>query len=319
MKKWIQKYRSLSFEQKTLFNTVFSVFLNVILAIVKFILAIIFQDVFFFVAGVFNTFILISKLSCYIGVKYPKVKSFKFHNNMIGTFLFLAGFQYGIHMTRLLFKKAEVFNYGMVLGVIVAFVSFVEMGIAIKGCFNSFGKGHYYRNIKLINLCSAFTAIALTEVAIMSFASGIDHREISGMFGMAVSIIIEFIAIYIFIAPYVSLVDRKHNVYQLKNGQNKYQDDKLIIELTISKWYGNYHYEANVQDNKIDGYIIKGESPIFKWNIYILILVIVLSEILIFPYAIGALVFHFKCSTLVKKLDEKLLELGYEKIKEEED
>ena len=316
MHEWINKYRSFTFEEKTLFTTKFSIFLNAFLAIVKFVLAIIFKDVFFFVAGVFNIFMMISKLSCFIGV--PKIKSFKFHNNMIGIFLFLSGFQYGVYMTRLVFHNADVMDYDMILGIIVACVSFVEMGIAIKGCFNSFGKGHYYRNIKLINLCSAFTAIVLTEMALMSFASDIDSRRLDGMFGMVISIIIELIAIYIFIAPYISLVDRKHNVYVLKDGCLKLDQDKLIINLTNSKWYGNYYYEAKVENNKINGHIIKGKTPLFKWNIWITILVITLSEILIFPYAIGALIFHFKCSILIKKLDDKLLELGYEKIIEEE-
>jgi len=137
MHEWINKYRSFTFEEKTLFTTKFSIFLNAFLAIVKFVLAIIFKDVFFFVAGVFNIFMMISKLSCFIGVKYPKIKSFKFHNNMIGIFLFLSGFQYGVYMTRLVFHNADVMDYDMILGIIVACVSFVEMGIAIKGCFNS--------------------------------------------------------------------------------------------------------------------------------------------------------------------------------------
>lgn len=318
MQNWISKYRALSFEEKTLFATRFSIFLNILLAIGKFIIAIIMKDVFFFVAGVFNLFILISKLSCYIGVKYPNIKNFKFHNNMIGIFLFLSGFQYGIYMTRLVFYDVKVMDYSMFLGTMIAFISFVEMGVAIKGCFNSFGKGHYYRNIKLINLCSAFTAIVLTETAIMSFASEGDSRQLNGLFGMAVSIIIELIAIYIFFAPYISLVDREHNVYILIDGNKKLEKDELIIQLTNSKWYGNYVYKAKVMDNKIDGHIIKGNSPLFKWNIYITILVILLSEILIFPYAIGALIFHFKCAKLIKKLDSKLLDLGYKKILEEE-
>lgn len=318
MKNLISKYRSLSFEERTLFNTMFSIMLNILLALIKFILAIVFRDVFFFVAGVFNIFVLISKLSCYLGVKYPHLKSFKFHNNMIGIFLFLAGFQYGIYMTRLVFHDATSMNYDMILGIMIALVSFIEMGFAIKGCFNSFGKGHFYRNIKLINLCSAFTAMVLTEMAIMSFASDMDHRLLSGMFGMAVSVIIELIAIYVFFAPYISLVDRKHNVYVLKEGNTKLDKEELIIPLTNSKYYGNYVYEGKVKENSIDGYLVKKRSPLFNLNIYIKIFIIVLSEILIFPYAFGALIFHFKCSSLIKKLDTKLLELWYIKVKEEE-
>ena len=48
MHEWINKYRSFTFEEKTLFTTKFSIFLNAFLAIVKFVLAIIFKDVFFY-------------------------------------------------------------------------------------------------------------------------------------------------------------------------------------------------------------------------------------------------------------------------------
>ena len=277
MKELIKKYRAMTFEEKTVFTTIFSVVLNNVLAIVKFILAIVFEDVFFFVAGAFNMFILISKVQCYFGIKYPEKRSFKFHNNMIGIFLLLSGFQYGVYMTRLVFHDANVMEYDMILGIIVACVSFVELGFAIKGCFNSFGKGHYYRNIKLINLCSELTAIVLAEMAIMSFASEEDSRVLSGLFGMSVSLIIELIAVFIFVAPYVSLIDREHNVYKLKPNYSRLNQDKLEIQLTNSKWYGNYYYSAKIIDDKIDGHIIKGKSLIFKWNIWILIIVFTLS------------------------------------------
>ena len=56
------------------------------------------------------------------------------------------------------------------------------------------------------------------------------------------------------------------------------------------------------------------KSPIWSWNIYWLSLVILLSEILIFPYAAGALVFHFKCRNIINELDNKMLGKGYKKL-----
>lgn len=314
MKELIKQYQALTFEEKTIFTTKFSIFLNIVLACAKFILAIFFEDVFFFVAGVFNIFIMISKLQCFFGIKFPEKKSFKYHNIMIAIFLFLSGFQYGVYMTRLVFHDADVMKYDMFLGIMVACVSFVEMGVAIKGCFNSYGKGHYYRNIKLINLCSALTAIVLTEMALMSFASEIDSRKLDGMFGMVVSVIIELIAVFILIAPHFSLVDREHNVYKLLDGHIKLDVKELNLKLTNSKYYGNYSYIAQVKESYIDGHIIQGKSRLFKWNIWITILVITLSEILIFPYALGALIYYFKNGALIEKLDERMLELGYEKV-----
>lgn len=313
MMKLINKYRALSFEEKTIFMTKISILNNLVLAAGKIILSIFF-GVFFLVAGIVNVFIMGSKYQCYLGERYPHKKTFEYRNRMIGLFLLCAGVEYAIYMARMTFTNVDIMKYDMILGICVACVAFVELAIAIKGCFNSFGKGHYYRNIKLISLCSALTAIVLTEVALTSFASEVDTRVINGLFGMIIGGIIVLISIYIFIAPKISIVDREHNVYKLKEGSEKIEDKEIVIKLTNSKYYGDYSYVGKIDGDIIDGHIVKGKTPIWSWNIYVLILVITLSEILIFPYAVGALIFHFKCSGLIDKLDKIMLDKGYEKI-----
>lgn len=313
MVKLIDKYRSLSFEGKTIFTTKISILMNLCLGIGKIILSF-FMGVFFAVAGIVNICIVMAKSECYVGVKEPHNKSFNHRNKFISAFLFVAGLQYSIYMGRLIFTDISIMDYDMILGISIACVSFVELAIAIKGCFNSFGKGHYYRNIKLISLCSALTAIVLTEVALTSFAAEGDTRLINGIVGMLVGIVIILISIYIYYAPRVSIVDREHNIYRLINGNNSINEEKVNIKLTNSKFYGDYVYIGINKDNIIDGHINKEKSPIFGWNIYIKILIIVLSEILIFPYAIGALVFHIKCRNIIKKLDLMMIEKGYEKV-----
>ena len=315
MLKIINQYRGLSFEDKTIFTTKLSILLNFVLGVGKAILSIFF-GIFFLVAAIVNFFIMLTKLECYLGVKYPQKKSFDYRNKCVGAFLLIAGLEYAIYMARMIFTDVAIMDYDMILGIIIACVAFVELAIAIKGCFNSLGKGHYYRNIKLTSLCSALTAIVLTEVALTSFASENDLRVINGIVGMIVGIIIVLIAIYVFIAPRVSIVDKEHNVYKLKEDSDPIKDEEIKIQLTNSKFYRDYVYVGRVNGNIVDGHIIQGKSPIWSWNIYLLILVIVLSEILIFPYAVGALVFHFKCRNIIKDLDNKMLEKGYEKVGE---
>lgn len=276
-----------------------------------------FFGLFFLVAAIVNFFVMLAKLECYLGEKYPNKKSFEYRNKCVGSFLLIAGIEYVIYMARMIFTNVSIMNYDMILGILVACVSFVELAIAIKGCFSSYGKGHYYRNIKLISLCSALTAIVLTEVALTSFASETDLRVTNGIVGMVVGIIIILISIYIFIAPKVSIVDKEHNVYKLKEGKELVKDQEIKIKLTNSKFYRDYVYVGKIEKDIIDGHISQEKSPIFSWNIYILILVIVLSEILIFPYAVGALIFHFKSRNIINDLDKKMLELGYEKVVQE--
>ena len=93
----------------------------------------------------------------------------------------------------------------------------------------------------------------------------------------------------------------------------------IEIILTKSKFYSNFTYKGRANGNVVDGHIIKGESPIKKWNIYVIILVILLSEILIFPYAGGALWFHLSNYKLIVNLDEEMKKLGYEKIEIDEE
>lgn len=313
MNKYIEQYKKMSFEEKTIFSTRFSILFNAVLAVGKFIISF-FSSFFMIAASIINVFMMLSKIECYYGEK-AKGKDFIHRNRLIGIFVILAGTEYGIYMGRLIYSNVDLMQYDMILGIIIACVSFVELAIAIKGCFNAFGKGHYYRNIKLINLSSALTAMVLTQIAITSFASEEDTRFISGLFGLCVGIIIILIGCYILIAPKISVVDKLQNNYK---SQNETSDSKIIIPLTDSKFYGNYTYVGVVTNNICNGKIEKGKSPIFQWNIYIKILIIVLSEILIFPYAFGALVFHFKSSKIINKLDQTMMEKGYIKINTEE-
>lgn len=310
MLKWLNNYRTLSFEDKTIFNTKFSIIFNLIMATSKIILSM-FMGVFFLIAGIVNICLGGAKFYCYRGVRYPNRRSFIFRNRFIGGFIIVGGMQYAIYMARLIFTDVKIFNYDMLLGIIIALVSFIEIAVAIKGCLNASGKGHYYRNIKLVNMCSALTALILTMVALLQVEGKGDYRFVCGISGMIVGIGIVFIGIYVLYAPLISIVDRRHNVYRC---DDKYEEDFEVL-LTSSKFYASYYYKGVIKDGIIDGYIIKGKSPLFKgWNIFVIILVCILSEILIFPYLIGALVYYFRASSLVKKLDIKMKELGYEKI-----
>lgn len=314
MKNIVKHYRTLTYKEKLVFMTMFSIVLNFILAIGKIILSF-FNGVFFLVAGIVNILILISKLQCYLGVKKPNKKSFKYRNNMISIFLSLAGIEYGIYMARLVFTDVSVMDYSAWLSINIALVSFVEMGFAIYGCFKTYGIGHYYRNIKLINMCSALTAMCLTEVALTSFASEVDTRVIDGILGMSVGFVIVLIALFIYLAPIFSIVDKEYNVYKKQEKSDTINTETIEIKLTNSKFYGDYLYVGKVKDDIIEGHIVKGKTPIWKYNIYIKITMIVLSEILIFPYAIGALVFYFKNYKVIDKLDKIMENKGYKKIK----
>ncbi|MDE5856450.1 MAG: hypothetical protein K2H06_05330 [Anaeroplasmataceae bacterium] len=314
---FVKKYRNLSFEERTIFHARFSILFNLILAVGKVILGFLINTVFFVTAAI-NVFMMLSRFECYLGATKSHRRSFRFRNNFVGTFLLLAGVGYTVYMILLLFSVFEMKGYTMVEGTLIAFVSFIELGVAIRGCLNAYGTGHYYRNIKMISLCSALTAISLTEMAIMSFADSTDTKVIDCWFGIGIGILIIILGIYVFIAPMVSIIDRKHNVYQMTEASDL-TEDRFKFKLTNSKFYGNYYYIGKIDRNIVDGLVLQEKNPIFKWNVFVLIAVILLSEILIFPYAIGAIIFHFKNAGLIKKLDKLMGSHGCIKLEGKEE
>ena len=85
--KVVTKFRNMSFEERCIVTVKFSIIFNSILALGKFGLAIFNQDVFFFVAGVINIFMMISKLECYSGIKLNNNQYSK--NTLVAIFRFI--------------------------------------------------------------------------------------------------------------------------------------------------------------------------------------------------------------------------------------
>lgn len=308
IKKHILNYRKMSFESRTAFTTRFSLLSNIFLAIAKWVLAI-FNGFFFFVAGSINIFIFIAKLFCYLQIKHDK-KDNKIINNFIALSLMLAGILYSVYMGRLIYSNASVMNYSIILGITVALVSFIELGLAIKGIIKGSRKSLFYRNIKLISLCQAATAIVLTEVAIMSFTTDYNSSRVTnGIFGIVDVIFIILISIIIFMSPKLSIIGKEKRCYIEKNKS----DETKSIEVLLLKsfWYGDYLYKGKLGNGKIEGTICKQKWKFNSLNIYIKILLLVLSEILIFVYFIGYIIYKIKEMFIINKLDTYMKDNGY--------
>lgn len=313
MKKIINKIKSFSFKEKLLFTSLFSIILNALIGIFEIIISIKY-GIFFLIAGIQNLCLMFARIECLLGMFNYKNRSFKIGNLTISLLLISAGIEYIIYMSRMVFSDVNVTEYGMIMGIIIACVSFFQMGLAIRGLFVSYGKGHFVRNLKLINFCTALTAIVLTEVAITSFASEESTRIYDGIFGMVIGFIIIIIGIFIFIAPKISIVGKEYNIYKTNSFNTALKTQSFKTTIIKSNLYGDYYYEGNVSGKYIKGYIKKGKSKIFKLNVILLIIIFTLSEILIFPYFVGWLIHYFKSSILIKKLDKKMNDLNYYRL-----
>lgn len=288
-----------------------SILINLALMIGKFLLAYFF-GIFFLISGLVNLFWVLSRGLCYYGIKHDTKIPFEKINSLIGAFVLLAGSIYAIYMLTLVFAGRQIIGYGMVLSIAIAAVSFFELGLAIYGIFDSKGKGQLYRDIKLIDLCAAMTAIIWTEVALLSFAYDGNSNIICGISGAVVGLVIFLVGVFITFAAKFSIQDRTHNTYILTDDTKQYDNGTdFEIKLLKSKVYGDYTYRAKFNDGEFDGEIERGEGLLGKLNLLSKILVIILSEILIFVYAIGALIYLLRSMTVLKKLDTEMRNMGF--------
>lgn len=313
--KLIDNFKQMTKIERASLTTKFSIILNITLGVSKFVLSI-FCGVFFLFASIINIFGAISKIICTKGMQ-EKIEKEKFNkrNTFIGVSLFIIGIAYVIYMTRMLLNDVNIMSYDMILGIIVAVVSFSELGLAIIGIFGIGEHGHYYRNLKIINLATAVMAISHTEVAIMSFAHDGDPRFINALCGLIAGAFVCFLSLFIFFGPKFSILDKKVRTYKLIDKSKRLIENNIRIDITNSKFYSNYYYVAVVKHNKVKGVIKKDKNPLRKWNIVLLIFVIILSEILIFPYLIGWVIFLLRTPSFIKRLDKKMFNLGYEPFK----
>lgn len=319
MRNLIRKYREMPFEQKTILKTIIGLCFSAVLACGKLVLGL-FTDYNMISIAVYTFGILFAKFECVLGVKTNK-RTFKQRNIMTAVFLFVSSVFYIGFMCRMFFIERHIKSQSMVYVLLLAFISFVELGFAITGLIRTKNKGHYYRNIKIINFCVALIAILTTQMSILNMNSETSIVNIANAYsGIGVGIFIALCAIYILFAPKTSVIDREHNIFRLENEtKNKLIDlnDKTVeLLLSWSTVYGSYVYRATVKDGIIDGHIERNKSLWKRMHLFWKIICCILSEILLFVWLIGRLLFFFRSINLPKRLESKMNNNGFVKIGE---
>lgn len=318
MKKLIRKYRELSFEQKMIWKTIIGLCFSAILACGKLIIGI-FTDYNLISVAVYTFGILIAKLECVLGVKTNKM-TFKQRNTFTAVFLLFSSVLYIGFMSRMFFIERRIKNNGLVYVVLLAFISFWELGFAIAGLIRTKNKGHYYRNIKIINFCVALIAILTTQISILNMESEGVVSIINAYSGIGVGIFIALCAVYILIAPKTSILDREHNTFVLKEADKNrlidMQSKAVEIMLCRSAVYGDYIYTAKIENNTVEGDIVRGKSLWKRMHILCKILCCILSEILIFIWLTGRGILFLRSVCLPQRLAKLMEKNGFESPKE---
>lgn len=316
MKNPIRKYRDMSYEQKTLLITVTGLCISAVLAAGKFVIGLL-TDYNLCGVAVYTAAILLSKLECVLGIKNDK-KSFKQSNLLISVFLFISSVIYVCFMCRMFFTGRAAKQYSINYVLLLALISFTELGFAIYGLIRTRSKGYLYRNIKIINLCIALIALLTTQMTILDFTASADMKFYNAYTGIGVGVFIAACAVYIFIAPYVCVTGRERNAFTLADVTlNKLVDmTKPTVSLTLcaSRIYGSYVYIAAVGGKVVDGEIVRESSLWKRMRLPLKILCCILSEILIFVWLAGRAVFFLRSVNLPRRLEKRMNSNGFLKI-----
>lgn len=317
MKKLIRKYKELSFEQKTIINTVIGLCFSTVLACGKLIIGL-FTDYNMISIAVYTFGILLAKLECVLGVKSNKL-TFKQRNILVAVFLFISSAIYIWFMCRMFFIDRKLKNNGLIYVLLLALISFTELGFAIAGLLRTKNKGYFYRDIKIINFCIAIIAILTTQMSILNMFSETGVVSIGNAYtGIVVGIFIALCAVYILFAPKISVIDREHNVFELtdekKNKLINMENNTVEMPLCRSGVYGSYIYRATIENGQVNGNIERDATLWKQMHVSLKILCCILSEILLFVWLIGRLVFMLRSINLPERLERKMKNNGFVKV-----
>ena len=166
-----------------------SMFKDYIFAAIKIVFGIFTQSYFLSVSGLYSICIGFAKGSFFKGKSIgerldPQSREYKQneykHLARMASFILIGSIVYVVYMTRLFFISST-YNYGEIPAITIAAVSFAEITLSVIHLKKA--KGALFAGLRCVNLTSAFTAMVLTQVAILSFADETDcsvYNAISG-------------------------------------------------------------------------------------------------------------------------------------------
>lgn len=318
MKKRILNYINLPYEQKLILKTVVGMLFSAALAVGKLIIGL-FGDYALCGTAAYSLAMLAAKLECVIGTR-TQTKSFAHRNRMVAVFLMISSVCYTVFMSRLLFTERVPTEYPLEYVVILAFISFVEFGFALSGLIRTKDKGHFYRNIKIVNFGLAMIAILTTQITLLDFTQTPSADGFNGCAGIGIGIFLAICAVYVYFAPRISVVGREYNEFRLcfvaQNKLIRTSDTGQSVELMLCKSYvyGSYVYRARLEGETLRGNIERQPSLWKRMPVAVKILCIVLSEILMFVWLGGRLIYFFRTIDLPGRLERILQKQGFERV-----
>lgn len=283
-----------------LFNIITGLFLNYSILII----------------GIYSLLISFSKLVSLYSISKNKANDTRF-NLLTAILIFISSLIYIIYMSLLLNDLYIKTKYTLVYSIFLALIAFTQLTITIGSFFKINIDTLARRNLLLIYFICALTSLLTTQIALLSIntSPSIDTNFYNGISGISIGIFTLIISLFIvFSKKYSLIVNNNFAFKEVDSSKNKKLDltnKENSLVLIKSKIYGTYIYSYSYQADSINGNIIKIKPSIKNINIFIKIILIILSEILIFIYLIGYLIFLILLIFIKDKLIKIMEDNGF--------
>ena len=208
MKNLLNDIINLEKNDKTMLLLIFATLGNIILAFIKFIFSLVLPSLWFFVnAG----FLIVLSISRFFSIRNygrqrnitnEKIKKEIGYKNYLhnGILLIILGIMYFFVSVYMYYKgtNTTIHEY---LTYLVALSAFWSIGWSIHGMVKYKRESSpILKSVKITNFANALTSIVLTQVVLLdTYASSYNLAQVNGYTGMAVSIIIIILGLYMII------------------------------------------------------------------------------------------------------------------------
>lgn len=208
MKKLYKKYLNLEKNDRIMLLLINVTIVNIVIAIIKYIFAFILPSLWFFINAIFMSILSISR---FFSIKnYGRQRSLNNNEEKIkigyknylhtGILLILLGIMYFFVSVYMYYKGTNTTMHEY-LTYLVALNAFWSISWAIYGMIKYNRKtSPILKSVKMTNFANALTSMVLTQVVLLdTYASEYHLAEVNGYTGMAVSLIIIIMGLYMII------------------------------------------------------------------------------------------------------------------------
>ena len=157
-----------------------SIWINVIMALIKFVISIYAMSSFMLMNALISVGICLAHFFVAKGFRAGNDETVQFHYyRIIGYVLLIFSIAYTAFFSASSVMDVQFASYSLILSLVIALFSFVELVLSIRGIVKERKtQNPLFKAVNLINLVTAFTSLVLTQVALMSLAENWDFTNL---------------------------------------------------------------------------------------------------------------------------------------------